>query len=120
MATQNQAGIEDIEKLLKDYQLLQEQMRSIVMQIEQMQSQKIELERAKEELEKSSGKVFLTVGNVIIESSKDKAKTDIEDKHSMVEIRLQSMNKQYTEMKSKDKQLNEKLTQIYKNGQGQQ
>ncbi|MEM0201032.1 MAG: prefoldin subunit [Candidatus Micrarchaeaceae archaeon] len=120
MATQNQAGMEEIEKLLKDYQLLQEQMRSIAMQIEQMQTQKIELERAKEEIEKSSGKIFLTIGNVIVESSKDKAKTDVIDKQSMVEIRLQSMNKQYTEMKNKDKQLNEKLTQIYKADQGQQ
>ncbi|MGC8479703.1 MAG: prefoldin subunit [Candidatus Micrarchaeia archaeon] len=119
MATQNESGTENIEKLLKEYQLLQEQMRNVAIQLEQMQSQKIELERAKEEVDKSSGKIFLTVGNVIVESSKEKASVEIADRQSLLSIRLQSLNKQYTDMKAKDKQLNEKLTEIYKSGQGQ-
>ena len=120
MATQNTNDTENVEKLLKDYQIMQEQLRNIAMQIEQMQSQKIEMERAKAELEKSTGKVYISVGNVIVESSKDKAVADVTDRHSLTTARLQSLNKQFNDMKAREKQLNEKLTQIYKSGQGQQ
>ncbi len=120
MATQNPADIENVEKLLKDYQIMQEQLRNVAMQLEQMQAQKIEMERAKEELEKANGKVYRSVGNVIIESSKEKALLDVTDKHSLTSARIQSLNKQFNDMKTKEKQLNEKLTQIYKGGQGQQ
>ena len=108
----------EIEKLLRDYQLTQEQLRTLAMQIEQMQSQKIEMERAKEELDKSSGKVYFSVGGVIVETTKDKAVADINDRHSLTSARIQTFNKQYNDVKAREKQLNEKLTQIYKQSKG--
>ncbi len=104
----------EVEKLLKDYQTTQEQLRTLAIQLEQFQAQKIEMERAKEELEKASGKVYFSVGGVIVETTKDKAITDINDRYSLTTARLQSFNKQYNEVKGREKQLNEKLTQLYK------
>ena len=119
-ATEQQPIENELEKLLKDYQILQEQLRSIAMQLEQFQAQKIESERAKEELEKSTGKVYLSVGGVIVETTKENALSDIYDRYALVETRLTAYNKQYTDLRSKEKALNEKITKIYKQSQGQQ
>ncbi len=119
-ATEQQPIENELEKLLKDYQILQEQLRSIAMQLEQFQAQKIESERAKEELEKSTGKVYLSVGGVIVETTKENALSDIYDRHALVETRFTAYNKQYTDLRNKEKALNEKITKIYKQSQGQQ
>ena len=107
----------DLEKLLKDYQLLQEQLRTMAMQLEQLQGQNIDMQRAKEELEKSTGKVYLSVGGVMVETSKEKALSDIDDRSSLTATRIQSANKQYTELKNREKQLNERIKQLYQQAQ---
>jgi prefoldin beta subunit len=117
-AQTNQPNADELEKLLKDYQILQEQLRTTVMQLEQLQAQKAEMERAKEELDKASGKVYMNVGSVIVETDKQKALDDVNDRYSLADARIQTVNRQYTELKNKEKQLNEKITQIYKRGQG--
>lgn len=109
---------QELEKLLKDYQILQEQLRTVALQLEQLQTQKIDIERANDELEKATGKVYITVGSVIVETSKEKALDDLKDRNALSETRIQSINKQYTELKNKEKQMNEKITQLYRQSQG--
>jgi|GEM_PF-834038 chaperonin cofactor prefoldin len=118
MATEAQPQENELEKLLKDYQILQEQLRSIALQLEQFNGQKIDMERAKEELDKAAGKVYITVGGVIVETSKEKALVDIKDRSALTETRLLSANKTYTELRNREKQLNERITKIYKQAQG--
>lgn len=117
---QQQPNEQDIEKLVKDYQMLQEQLRVYAIQLDQLKNQKAELERAKDEVTKATGKVYISVGGVIVETTKDKAQTDINDRGELSETRIQSITKQYNDLKVKEKQLNEKITQIYKSGQGAQ
>jgi chaperonin cofactor prefoldin len=119
MATNaSQPSEEDIEKLERDYQMLQEQMRTAALQLDQLQNLKADLERAKAELDKATGKVYLTIGNVIVETTKEKALADIKDRAELTDARMQSANKQYTELKSKEKSAGDRLTQLYKQGQG--
>ncbi len=112
--TAAQPDASDVEKLLRDYQLIQEQLRSVAMQLEQLQAQKMEVERAKDELTKSTGKVYFSVGSVIVETTKEKALADVNERHELTTTRLTSFNKQYTEIRAKEKALNDKLTQMYK------
>ena len=118
MATQLEPSEQEAEKLVRDYQALQEQIRVSALQLDQLRNQKTDLERAQEELQKAEGKVFLTVGGVIVEITKDKALGEVKDRLGLSEARTQSMNKQYTELKNREKQLSEKITQLYKAGQG--
>ena len=122
MASQEESkpGESEVEKLLKDYQVMQDQLRAMAMQLEQLHAQKIEMDKAKEELDKASGKVYFSVGGIIVETTKEKAQADITDRSSLTEARIQSVNKQYAEFRNKEKQLNEKITQLYKSGQGLQ
>lgn len=117
---QPQPSEQDIEKMVKDYQIIQEQLRVYAIQLDQLKNQKVELERAGEEVTKSTGKVYISVGGVIVETTKEKAEADIKDRSELSDSRIQSITKQYNDLKSKERQLNEKITQLYKSGQGAQ
>jgi prefoldin beta subunit len=117
MAQQANTQNNEAEKTVRDYQMVQEQLRMATMQLEQLQVQKAELSRAKDEVSVSGGKVYITVGGVIVETTKDKALADIKEKAELADVRVASLNKQLTELKSREKQLGEKITQLYKQGQ---
>ncbi len=104
----------DMERLVKDYQLTQEQLRLYSIQLEQFKAQKAELERAKEELGTASGKVYISVGGVIVETTKEKAVSDVADRLELSDTRIAAATKQYNELRSREKTLSEKITEIYK------
>ncbi len=106
----------EIEKAVKDYQIVQEQLRAAALQVEQFQLQKSELEGAKAEVEKSTGKVYITIGGVIIETSREKAIKEIAEKAELVALRLQTANKQYADYREREKQLRDKLSQLSNSG----
>jgi prefoldin beta subunit len=119
MATQqNEGEAQEAEKMVREYQMVQEQLRGSSMQLEQLHAQKAELEKAQEELTGATGKVYITVGGVIVETTKQKAIDDIKGRTEVNGVRITALTKQLTELKAKDKQLSEKLTLMYKQGQG--
>lgn len=108
---------QDVEKLVREYQMLQEQLRNAAMQLDQLQAAKADYERANKEIESAAGKVYVSVGGVMIETPKDKAQVDLKEKLEITTIRIQSATKQYTELKDKEKSLGDRLTQMYKTSQ---
>lgn len=97
--------------------MLQEQLRNAAMQLDQLQAAKADYERANKEIESAAGKVYVSVGGVMIETPKDKAQVDLKEKLEITTIRIQSATKQYTELKDKEKSLGDRLTQMYKTSQ---
>ncbi len=116
-AGQDKMSEQEMEKLLRDYQILQEQIRSFAIQLDQLHNQKGDLERAKEEIDNASGKIYITVGGVIVETSKESASKDIEERSELTETRITSMTRQYTELRNKEKQYSERIMQAYKQNQ---
>lgn len=107
---------QDIEKMVRDYQTVQEHLRNAALQLDQLHGAKADLERAKEEIEKAEGKVYLTVGGVIVETSKEKALVEIKERGELTAVRIQSATKQFNELKTREKQLGDKLTSVYQQG----
>jgi prefoldin beta subunit len=99
-----------LEKMTREYQMLQERLQSLTMQKDQFSVQKEEYKEAFEELEKSSGKVYLAVGGVIIEVTKDKAVEDLKEKRELTDTRLNIITKQLDEATQKEKTLREQIT----------
>ena len=95
---------------MREYQAVQDQLRASALQIEQLQLQKSDLEMAKNEVAKSSGKVYLNVGGVMVETTREGALKDIGEKLELSGVRLQSLNKQYAEARAKEKELRDKLS----------
>jgi prefoldin beta subunit len=100
------------EKIIRDYQNLQNQMRATATQIDQLKVQKSELNMAMEEVEKSSGKIFFTVGGVMVEKGKDDTLKEIAEKLDMINIRSNSLNKQMGELQAKEKDLRDRITKM--------
>lgn len=99
-----------LEKMTREYQLLQERLQSLTMQKEQFSMQKEEYKEALEELEKATGKTYLAVGGVIIEVTKDKAVADLKEKKELAETRLGILSKQIEESSQKEKGMREQIT----------
>jgi prefoldin beta subunit len=118
MAQQSNPPESEAEKTVRDYQNVQEQLRAVTLQLDQLHAQKAELEKAKEEVSAASGRVYITVGGVIVETNKDKALSDIKEKSELTEVRITSMSKQLNELKAKEKQLSEKITRMYEQSRG--
>jgi len=104
----------DLEKLLSEYQAVQEQLHTFAAALDQLQNQKEEIERAKQEINAATGKVYISVGGVIVETTKEKALADLNERAEMTSLRISTTTKQYNELKNKEQQLGSKLTQLYK------
>ncbi len=108
---------EQLEKLSAEYQTLQEQLQSLAIQKAQFNEQKEEFKEAAEELERSKGKVYSSVGGILIETTKEEAGKDLKERQGSVDMRLSIINKQYDEAVKKEKQLREEIERILK-GEG--
>ncbi|MHB1829933.1 MAG: prefoldin subunit [Candidatus Micrarchaeaceae archaeon] len=115
-----QPNEQEVEKMVRDYQMVQEQLRMYAIQLEQLKVQKAEFARAGEEVTGSTGKVYMSVGGIVVETTKDKALADLKDRGDLSDTRIKSITKQYDDLKLKEKQLSEKITEIYKASQGAQ
>lgn len=113
------ASEEEIEKLLENYQAVQDQLKSYALLLDQLQSQKEEIKQAKEEVSNSTGKIYVSIGGVLVETTKEKALADLDNKASMNELRITTATQQYNSLKAKEKELSEEIAEIYKQLKGQ-
>ncbi len=105
---------EQLDKMSKDYGTIQEQLQSVAMHKEQISAQKMDLDEALLEIGKSSGKVYVAVGGVIVETDKDSALKDIKEKIESTEMRLGIAKRQYDELAKKEHALRSEITAALK------
>lgn len=109
---------EQIEKMSRDYGMLQEQRQSLAIQREQLSNQKLELENAAKEVEKASGKIYQAIGNTFIEVEKDHALKRIKESAETVELHFNMVSKQYDETTKKELSLRNEINAAMKGGGG--
>jgi prefoldin beta subunit len=105
---------QELEKLTRDYQTVQEQMQALAVQREQFAAQKEENKEALAEVEKAAGKIYVAIGGAIVESTKEDALKRLKEKQDSVEMRLSITSKQYEEASKKEKSLREEITKALK------
>ncbi len=105
---------DQIEKLTREYQMLQEQLQSLAMQKEQFRAQKEELKMALEETEKSKGKIFLAMGGIMVEVDKETAAKGLKERQDSTSMRLTIVEKQFDDASKKEKSLREEITSALK------
>lgn len=111
-------GKEQLEKLTADYQALQEQLQSLALQKAQFTEQKEEFKDAIEELGKAKGKVYSTIGSVMIETTKEEAAKSVKERQDSAEMRLSIISKQYDDAVKKEKALRDEIEEIIKADRG--
>ncbi len=105
---------DQLDKMSKDYGVVQEQLQSVAMQREQLASQKTELDEALLEIGKSTGKVYVAIGGVVVETDKESALKDIKEKLESTEMRLGIAKRQYDELSKKEHSLRSEITAALK------
>ncbi len=105
---------EQLEKLTADYQGLQEQLQSLAIQKAQFTEQKEELKGAMDEIEKAKGKVYSTIGGVMVETTKEEASKNVKERQDSVDMRLSIINKQYEDAVKKEKTLRAEIENLVK------
>jgi chaperonin cofactor prefoldin len=109
---------EEIEKLSREYSILQEQIQSLAMQREQFLERKEEEKEAFKEIEGSTGKVYLAVGGAIVEVQKDYALKNIKEKEEVSDMRVSIVKKQYDELVKKEQALRNEINTAIKGLKG--
>jgi prefoldin beta subunit len=105
---------DQLEKISREYQMMQEQLQSIAMQREQFKAQKEELKEALAEVEKAKGKIYLTVGGVMVEVDKETATKSIKEKQESNTMRVTILDKQFDDLSKKEQSLRAEITAALK------
>lgn len=97
-------------------QTLQQQENALAMQKEGLTIQKMELDKALEELKKTADKedVYKAVGPVLIKSSKTAMMKELSEKKETAELRLKAIEKQDAKIHEKVKEIQESLNSMLK------
>ena len=105
---------DQLEKLTREYQTLQEQLQSLAVQREQFREQKAELKDALAEAEKAKGKIYLAIGGIMVDVSKETAVKDLKEKEESNSMRLNIVEKQFEDVSKKEQSLRTEITTALK------
>lgn len=97
-------------------QAFQQQYQTLNMQREALSMQKIESEKALEELKKTKDKedVFKIVGSILVKSTKAELTKELGEKKETTELRLKSLEKQEERIREKLEEIQKKLEEYLK------
>ena len=85
---------------LEQLQNLEQNINTLIAQKQQFQSQGMEIENALVQMEDTE-KVFMIIGNIMVASTKEKAKKELGEKKEIVELRLKTIDKQEQKLRTK-------------------
>jgi len=82
------------ENKIQEMQILEQRLQNVLLQKQAFQMELAETNSAFNELEKSGDEVFKIVGQLMIKSQKSKIKEELENKQKILEMRINSFEKQ--------------------------
>lgn len=89
-------------------QMAEQNMHSINVQKQQFQAQLFELEGALKELS-TAPSAYKIVGGIMVAAEKDALQKELESRKELVELRVQTLEKQEKQLKDKAKKLQEEV-----------
>ncbi len=104
---------EDERQLLEQFQTLQQQLQTILIQKENIKLQQLETEKALDELMKSDAKeAYKIAGPIMIRKSSDEIKKDLEERVGDLDLRMKTMEKTEERIVNKLKEMEPKLKKL--------
>ena len=106
---------------LSRMQQLQQNLQAIMMQKQQLEAESVEIEKATEELKKceQDEAVYKSVGPLMIKTKKDDTLKELDEKKDLANTRLVVLGKQETRVKENLKEVENKINEMIRMGQGQ-
>ncbi len=96
----------DLENKLLEAQRLQEQLNRVVQERVALEGEKSEIERVLKLLEEvGENDVYRSVGGILVKVPKDKVVSELKDRLEIINIRLEKLRKQESELRKRLDQL---------------
>ncbi len=99
----------ELEDKISEFQVLQSQLQMIAVQRQQTRAQNDEASESLQRLETASGKVYMFSGTLFLESTKDEAKKEVEERLEMFKVRDTALAKQEDRVKKRVEDLRKDL-----------
>ncbi|MFH0817411.1 MAG: prefoldin subunit beta [Candidatus Micrarchaeota archaeon] len=99
----------ELEDKINEFQVLQGQMQMLSTQRQQSKLQGDEMQESLKLLETVAGKVFRFSGTLFLESSKEDARKDVEDRMELLKVRDSALNKQEERVKKRLEDLRKEI-----------
>ena len=100
---------------IQEMQILEQQLQNTILQKQAFQMELAETNSALEELGKSGDEVFKIIGQLMIKSEKSKIKDELENKKKILELRINSFEKQENSLSEKLGNIQEEITKSVQN-----
>jgi len=84
----------EIGKKVQELQVLEQNLQGFLMQKQAFQMELGEVENALQEIEKSDGEVYKIVGGIMLKSDKNTLSKEMLEKKKLLELRVNSIEKQ--------------------------
>lgn len=100
---------------INELQNLEQSINNIIAQKQQFQSQKIEIDNALSQVDKTD-KVFQILGNIMVSSKKADVKEELDEKKEIIELRLKTLEKQEDKLRNRAAKLQKEVLKKMKSG----
>lgn len=91
---------ENKERQIQEIQILEQNLHNLLLQKQAFQMEISETQAAKKEI-KNSEDVFKVIGQLMIKAEKEKVKEELLNKEKLLDLRMQSIEKQETSLEEK-------------------
>ena len=90
----------ETQEKINQLQNMEQNINTLISQKQQFQSQNLEVDNALSQIEKTD-KIFRIIGNIMVASSKEDVKKELDEKKEIIELRLKTIDKQEEKMRVK-------------------
>lgn len=103
----------DAQEKLQQLQMIEQSLQASLSQKQSFQVQQVEIKSA---LEALSGKqrAYKIIGNILVDTSAESLRKELEEKNEIVQIRLRALDKQEEKIKEKSKVLQSEVLRAMK------
>jgi len=91
---------DDLNRELIEYENMEKQLEVLLIQKHQLQIQSNEIKHALEELKKSQGDVYRSIGSILIHTTRDAAESDLKERDELIEVKLNAITKQEEKLRT--------------------
>jgi len=109
----------ETQQILIELQTYQQQTQTVLIQKESLSMQNMEIDKALEELGKTTtNDVYKVIGPILIKSNKKDLEKELNEKKETIELRLKSLKKQEDRLREKLKESQERFEKIFREQEG--
>jgi len=100
---------EETESQIKELQVLENKLQTLLMQRQAFQLELDEIENALSELAKTKEEVYKIAGNIMVKISKEEITKDLKQKKDLITLRLKSIENQEKSLAESSENLRKKV-----------